>query len=268
VKKFAIHTLGCKINQYESTLIAENLKKYGFTLVNFKDVADFYIINTCTVTAEADRKSRQMVRQAKKRNPNSKVIVTGCYSNLNPEVFKDYTVIKNKMDIIKLIAGFSAEEEIIRNSFDKSRFFVKIEDGCNKFCTYCRIPYARGIKIKSKPIPIVLKEIELAIKNSYPEIVLTGINIGLYGKDFGKNFLDLLNTIDKNNYNVRFRISSIDPKDAYDILDFLAASKHFAHHLHISLQSGNDRILKLMNRGYTKKFFVNLLKELASSKNS
>ena len=262
MKKFAIHTLGCKINQYESTLIAENLKRQGLTLVDFKDTADFYIINTCTVTAEADRKSRQMVRQAKKRNPNSTVIVTGCYSNLNPEVFKNFTVIKDKMDVVKFITGFPIEDEIIKNSFDKSRFFIKIQDGCNKFCTYCRIPYARGMEIRSKPVSIVLKEIELAIENSYPEIVLAGINIGLYGKDFGKTFLDLLNAIDKNNYNVRFRISSIDPKDAYNILDFLSVSKNFAHHLHISLQSGSDRILKLMNRGYTKKFFVNLLKGL------
>ncbi len=260
--KFAIHTLGCKINQYESNWIRENLIKGGLLEVDFKDKADVYIINTCTVTAEADRKSRQMARQAKNRNPEAKVIVTGCYANLNPEVFTDFEVVRDKKSIIPLLCGIFPENELIYSPLDRERFFIKVQDGCDKFCTYCRIPYARGHIVRSKPIYLVLKEISNAIENGYSEIVLTGINIGLYGRDNDLKLLDLLVAIESTNCNARFRISSIDPVDAYEILDFLRSSKKFVHHLHLSLQSGSDRILKLMNRNYTSSFFLNLLHKL------
>ncbi len=262
MKRVAIHTLGCKVNQYESNWIMENLTNNEYIAVDFKDVADVYIINTCTVTAEADRKSRQMVRQAKKRNPKAKVIVTGCYSNLNPEKFSDFIVFRNKKKVVEFLTGNYPKQEIIRRPFDKSRFFIKVQDGCNKFCTYCRIPYARGKDLHSKSISVVLDEIDLAVENGYQEIVLTGINIGLYGKDIGIKFIDLLNNIKSKNYDVRFRISSIDPQDVHEILDFLENTDNFVHHLHLSLQSGNNRILKLMNRDYSREMFMDLLSSL------
>ncbi len=262
MKTVAIHTLGCKINQYESNLILQNLQSNGYKIVDFKDIADIYIVNTCTVTSEADRKSRQMVRQAKKRNPNARVIVTGCYSNLNPEKFEGFEIIKDKYEIITLLTNSVRFENLLKTSFDKSRFFIKIQDGCDKFCTYCRIPYARGHAIHSKPIELILNEIDLAVNSNYEEIVLTGINIGLYGKDIDVTLLDLLQIIESRNYNARFRISSIDPQDAYKILPFLRQSIHFVHHLHLSLQSGSDRILRLMNRGYSKDLFLRLLHAL------
>lgn len=279
--KFAIHTLGCKTNQLESFVIVKQLKEHNFEQVDFKENADFYIINTCSVTSLVDNESKYYIRKAKRTNPSAKVIVTGCFAQVSPQEVLD-------MPEVDLVLGNSEKTEISKylnlqskracvgdifsqNSFkdisahqEKTRASIKVQDGCNNFCSYCIIPFARG-KSRSNSLENIVKNIEALSSQGYKEIVLTGIHLGQWGLDFEekKTFFDLLVALEKIDSLSRYRIGSLEPPEITpQIVDFLASSKKFAHHLHLSLQSGNNEILKLMKRKYDMDFCAQLISEL------
>ncbi|MDN5330992.1 MAG: threonylcarbamoyladenosine tRNA methylthiotransferase MtaB [Tepidanaerobacteraceae bacterium] len=274
--KVAFYTLGCKVNQYESDAMAELFKDRGYELVDFDNVADVYVINTCTVTNEGARKSRQIIRQATRRNPGATVAVVGCYAQMNADEIlripgvdvvvgtkdrhkivdlverakKDETKIVDVEDIMKVR---TFEEIAFKGYRQRTRAFLKIQEGCNMFCSYCIIPYVRG-PVRSRPIESILKEAENLAKDGFKEIVLTGIHLGLYGADFenGRALYDVIEKLSKIEGIKRIRLSSIEAMElSDDFIKKLAAVENFCHHFHIPLQSGSDRILKLMNRRYT-----------------
>ncbi|MCK4241464.1 MAG: tRNA (N(6)-L-threonylcarbamoyladenosine(37)-C(2))-methylthiotransferase MtaB, partial [Candidatus Atribacteria bacterium] len=285
--KVAFKTLGCKVNQYETEVIFNLFQTAGYRIINFKEKADIYIINTCTVTKEADRKSKQMVRKAIRQNQNAKIIVTGCYAQSNYQDLK-------KIEGISLIAG-NREKNIILQQIDKlninhtiikvkpvkylrkfdnifkgeislhTRAWVKIQDGCNKFCSYCKVPYARG-PARSRLIEDILKEISNLNSRGVKEVVLLGINLGTYGKDmFDKkvSLSKLISLISNFEEIKRIRLSSIELDDINDeLMDVFIKCPKLCHHLHIPLQSGDDKILKLMNRPYTTSVFKNKISQI------
>lgn len=275
--KASIYTLGCRVNLYESEAIADRLKENGFDICDFSDICDVYIINTCTVTAESDRKSRQIIRRAIKNNPDAKILVCGCYSQMfSNEASKisgvDYIggttdkllVVKKATELIEegkrqlpeinISNPETADFESMEATFqDRTRAFIKIEDGCNNKCSYCIIPKVRG-RVRSKPIDKVVDEVEKIVDNGYREIVLTGIETAGYGAGEGYSLIDLLERLEKINKLERIRLGSIDPaylKD--DIIDRLAKLKKPMPHYHLSLQSGADRTLNAMKRRYNTK---------------
>ena len=271
-----IYTLGCKVNQYESQAIAEELEARGFDIVSPTAVCDAYIINTCTVTAESDRKARQFIRRAISKNPNAAIIVTGCMAQTAPE---DVAAIEGVDAVIgnsdKLSAARLADElagnknkgesaaiavsdidaapfeNMNITRFDRTRAYVKIEDGCESRCTYCIIPNARG-KIRSKPLGEVIREVEALTQNGCREIVLTGIETASYGKDLGGvDLADLLCRVDKINGIGRVRLGSLDPSlIKEDFVKRIAPLKSLAPHFHLSLQSGSSKVLADMKRKY------------------
>lgn len=283
--KFAVCTLGCKVNTYESEYVIDKLLKNGYVLTNFNDLADIYIINTCTVTNTSDQKSRKMIRQARKKNKDAIVVVMGCYTQIreNNDSILDYADViigntsKSKLvdlieEHIKTNKKIIKVDNIMDASFDnmelssfetRTRALVKIEDGCNNYCTYCIIPYARG-NVRSKRPELVIDEVKKLVQNGYKEIVLTGIHTGHYGSDFdGYDFSDLLTDLDKIDGLKRIRISSIEIVELNDkFLGVLSKSKKIVNHIHIPLQAGSDHILKLMNRRYDKEFFINRINEI------
>ena len=279
MKSFAIHTLGCKTNQLESAMISDSLIKEGYQLVKFNEKADFYIINTCSVTAKSDSESMYYIRKAKRTNPDAKIIVTGCLAQLKPEEIEADIILGNaqKQDLLEYMEagkGFVSDimdetefryKKVFSNE-GKTRANIKIQDGCNNRCTYCIIPYARG-KSRSNSVQNILEQIQIYTEQGFKELVLTGIHIGQWGKDFSPEmtFLDLLSEIEKNT-TARIRLGSLEPNEINDeLIDFLANSDKFAHHLHISLQNANDEILKLMNRHYNI-FYVKKIMEKLKSK--
>lgn len=279
--RFSIDTLGCKVNQSESDFIARNLIKKGMEPVRWQDSPDFCIINTCTVTSQSDRKTRQLIRRIKLRNNSSKIIVTGCFIAYNREFLNncgaDFIVEnKNKHKIIKLIVEMSVDgkgkeninpDTCSHSGFLRSRPMVKIQDGCEQNCSYCIVPKVRG-KYRSVPQEEVLNNIITLQKDGFEEIVLTGVHIGKYGVDLGISNLDsdkrnacladLLEEITERTGIKRIRISSIEVNEINSgILEVLEKkSKRFARHLHIPLQSGSDRILELMRRPYTAGYYI------------
>lgn len=286
--KVAIYTLGCKVNTYESEYAAKEFIKKGYELVDFScDDADIYLINTCTVTNTSDQKSRKMIRQAKKKNKNAVVAAMGCFTQIrnNDDAIMDYVdvVIGNtdKSKIVDLIEEFMKNKKKILNikdinssSFDdmeishfntRTRALVKIEDGCENFCSYCIIPYVRG-KVRSKRPEKVIEEVNKLVKNGYKEIVLTGIHTGHYGSDLKDyDFSDLLTNLEQINGLERIRISSIEITELNDkFLDVLKKSKKIVNHIHIPLQAGSNHILKLMNRKYDRAYFLNKTKKIKS----
>ena len=273
--KFGIYTLGCKVNAYESEFISSLLINHGYIKQNFDDINDIYIINTCSVTNQSDVKSRKMIRAAIKKNPNACIVAMGCFTEAArvdvPEGIsillgnKDKSKIldlldeyfKNKKTIIRFYNGFHTEfEDMEIETFgDKTRAFVKIQDGCENYCTYCIIPYVRG-KCRSKDPNKVIEEITKLVSNGYKEVVLTGIHTGNYGVDLDYPFYKLLKDIIKIKGLERLRISSIEITELNDdVLSLLKDSFIIVDHLHIPLQSGSGKILKLMNRKYDKKYF-------------
>ncbi len=272
-----IVTLGCKVNQYESEAISEALEKAGFEIVSPTLPCSAYIINTCTVTAESDRKARQTIRRMISRNPKAFVLVTGCYCQTTPEAIAAISGVdyicgsSNKMSIVpklcELIAvgekNISAEiavegldsarfEAMSIKKFDRTRAYVKIEDGCESRCTYCTIPAARG-PIRSKPFDAVISEVKDLIRGGCREVVLTGIETGSYGKDLreGQSLAALLTEIDKLEGIGRVRLGSLDPTVIKpDFVDKIKDLSSLAPHFHLSLQSGSDRVLALMKRKY------------------
>lgn len=279
---FNIITLGCKVNTYESNVIKDNLLNNGY--IYTEDVADIYIINTCTVTNTSDNKSLKMIRHCIRKNPNAIIIVCGCMSQANADKLKNIDGIsiiignKYKSQICMLIKEYqekqqpiikvedimeSGFEDMKLNNFDRTRAFVKIEDGCENYCSYCIIPYARG-KVRSKDPKIVIEEVCNLIKNGHQEIVLTGIHTGHYGSDLTYyDFADLLAELIKIEGLKRLRISSIEITELNEkVLNVLKNSNILVDHMHIPLQSGSNEILKLMNRKYDKEYFINKINEI------
>ena len=276
--KYVIATLGCKVNTYESNVMSDILENEGYTKTD--ENADVVIINTCSVTNTADVKSKKIIRQMIRKNSNAYVIVTGCLSqvkaeeifniegvnlvigNKNKSKILDY--IKNKENKIDIYDLSSTKFETMKlNNFNKTRAFVKIQDGCNNFCSYCIIPYTRG-NVRSKDKKDVLTEIETLVKKGHKEIVLTGIHTGNYGVEFEDyDFADLLKDIVKIKGLERLRISSIEMNEINDrVLDVIKNNDILVDHMHIPLQSGSDTILKLMNRKYNLEQFKNKIETL------
>lgn len=282
--KFYIYNLGCKVNTYESNVIRDILLNANYKEVNEKgDNADIYIINTCTVTNTAHQKSLKVVRHAIKENSNAIIIVIGCDSQVNADSIKKIEGVsivlgnKNKSKILDYIKEYQKNNKQIvdiydlnnqdfecmkLNNFNKTRAFVKIQDGCENFCSYCIIPYTRG-NVRSKDIKDVLEEITTLIKENHREIVLTGIHTGHYGSDKNYNFAYLLSQIEKIEGLERLRISSIEINEITDeVLEVIKNSNIIVDHIHIPIQSGCDKILKEMNRKYDIKFFIERINKI------
>ncbi|MBR7042374.1 MAG: tRNA (N(6)-L-threonylcarbamoyladenosine(37)-C(2))-methylthiotransferase MtaB [Bacilli bacterium] len=273
--KAAIHTFGCKVNIYESEYVTNLLLDNGYEMVDFdSDDADVYIINTCTVTNEADKKDRKLIHTTRNKHKDKILVVMGCYSQLNPNDIDADIIIGNKYksEIINLIDEFNKHnlkiikvDDITKINFEDmyinrfiahTRAFVKIQDGCNAFCAYCAIPYARG-GLRSKDFKEAIDEVTNLVNNGYKEIVLTGIHTGRYGIERHTNLESLLRELVKIKGILRIRLSSIEINEITDgILDLIKNNDIMAKHLHIPLQSGSNEILKSMNRLYDKDTFI------------
>jgi len=283
--KFRITTLGCKVNQYESDAIAQRLKDLGCIPAGAEDPADLCIINTCTVTQKASMQSRQTVRQAIRFNPEARIIVTGCYAQTEPDAIKKIDGVHhiighgdkhNIPDIVLSQEKSLPSPSLIRRNIlhelhfkqipvtvfgNRTRPFLKIQDGCDTFCTYCIVPYARG-RSRSMPLEGVLKNIHCLKQAGFHEVVLTGVHLGAYGLDLSPqtSLTALLDHIRESNAMDRVRLSSIEPHElTQDIIKLVAETEIFCDHFHIPLQSGDDRILEKMHRPYTSSFFIDLI---------
>lgn len=278
--KVAFHTLGCKVNQYETAAIAEQFQDKGYQVVEEQDVADVYVINTCTVTGLADRKSRQFIRRAKKVNPESIVAVTGCYAQLAAEEIAQIPEVdiiagtNEKHRLLDYITDFRCdddnihvrqrqelatyEEQSLRHGMgDRTRAYIKIEEGCDRFCSYCVIPYARG-PVRSRTKEAILQEAKTLVSQGYREITLTGINTALY-----EDLPGLLQEIETIEGDFRIRLSSLEPTVVNkDFVKKLFPFTKLCHHLHLSMQSGSDKILHAMNRKYTREEYFAIVDQL------
>ena len=291
MKKVAFYTLGCKVNQYETNGMIQKFIDSGYKIVEFSEVADIYIVNTCTVTNISDRKSRQMLRRAKEINPNSLIVAVGCYVQVAKNEIEKMEEIdlclgtNEKKDIVeyveKYIQNGSKEEidDVFQNKeygdfgnvtyTEKVRAVIKVQDGCDRFCTYCLIPYARG-RVRSRDPQSVIKEIKQISQNGIKEVVITGIHIASYGKDFKNEYklIDLLEEINKIDGIERIRLGSIEPLLIDEkFLKRLTKLEKICHHFHLSLQSGCDETLKRMNRRYTTEQFEEIVKKLRKAYN-
>jgi threonylcarbamoyladenosine tRNA methylthiotransferase MtaB len=290
MKKVAIQTLGCRSNQLESSIIADKFARLGWQVVDFGESADIYVINTCTVTSKSDRTSRSLIRKAKNINPDSKIVVTGCYSQTSPEevaqieqvdlvignvekanlvdsIVKENLLEKKhrKIYVSDIMNQEMPAQDIVLSASGRTRANIKIQDGCNHRCSYCIIPYARG-KSRSVDQNIIINQIKELTKRDFNEVVLSGIHLGQWGLDLScESFLsDLLNQIETIKSLKRYRLSSIDPMEfTPELVSVLTNSEKFCRHLHISLQSGNNQILKLMKRRYTVEYYTELIETLA-----
>ena len=279
--KVGICSLGCKVNIYESELVTNILKNNNYTVVDFEDKVDIYIINTCSVTNESDKKSRKMINRAKKNNTAAIIIVMGCYSQVNAEdidvdivlgnrdkskiveIIEEYIKTKQKKKIIYDLTKVDFEKMEITNFDSHTRAFVKIQDGCNAFCSYCIIPYVRG-RVRSKEFNKCIIEVQDLALSGHKEIVLSGIHTGQYNSD-NKRLADLINEISKIDEIKRIRLSSVEIVELDEkMMDIIKNNDKFVSHLHIPLQAGSDHILKLMNRRYDKEYFMNKVKEIRS----
>ena len=287
MKKVFFYTLGCKLNFAETSHISKLLVDNGFSIAHKGEAADVCIVNTCSVTDTADRKCRQAIHKIVSDNPNAFIIVTGCYAQVNPSEIEHIEGVdlvlgaKEKFDILKVMHLLESKEQFERiqvddiksnNSFtpifsagDRTRYFLKVQDGCDYYCTYCTIPFARG-KSRSASVAHTMQTINKALEQGAKEIILTGVNIGDFGRGSNERFIDLVKAIDKLTAEVRVRISSVEPNLLEDaIIDIVASSKIIAPHFHIPLQSGSNRVLSLMGRRYTREVFgqkVSLIKRL------
>ena len=279
----AILTLGCKVNAYESEYIKEQFKTNNYDIVNIDDNPEVVVINTCTVTNQSDAKSRKVIRHAKKINPNAIIVVCGCAAEHHKENIIDTEIdilIGNyfKSKIVDFVNKYKEdgkkintfvdmknvgfEDMKINNFLNKTRAFVKIQDGCNNFCSYCIIPFMRGT-IRSKDIDVAYEEIKSLVNKGYQEIVLTGIHTGSYGTGESYDLVDLIRRISKFDKLKRIRISSIEITELNEkFIDELKTNKKICNHLHVPIQSGSNKILKLMNRKYTIEEYKNIINKI------
>lgn len=287
--KIRFVTLGCKLNFAESSALGKELLLRGHQRATLNEVPDVCVVNTCSVTDAADHKDRQAINQLHRKYPNATIVVTGCYAQLQPEQISqiegvDYVLGQNeKYDIPQLIeeiekhASIASTQEThtnlqdkirvaairevdnfhgVHSADDRTRCFIKVQDGCNYFCTYCTIPYARG-KSRNPKIAEVVIDAQTALNKGAKELIITGVNIGDFGRSTGEQFIDLLRAFDQLDGDYRVRISSCEPNLLTDeIIDFVANSKHFAPHFHIPLQSGSNEVLAIMKRRYTRELFA------------
>ena len=286
MKTVAFITLGCKVNQYETNAMSQKLIEEGYKIVEHTQKADIYIINTCTVTNMSDRKSRQMIRRAKEINPKATIIAVGCYVQVAKKEIENIKEIdlalgnEEKVDIVKYcneIIQKNKKEEIAdvmqsrkfaefgETSYtEKTRAVIKVQDGCDRFCSYCIIPYARG-RVRSREPEHIIKEIKQIANEGIKEVVITGIHLASYGKDFEENIglIDLLEEINKIDGIVRIRLGSLEPKIiTEEFMQRLIKLEKICHHFHLSLQSGCDNTLKRMNRKYTTSEFEEIVQRL------
>lgn len=280
--KVAIQSLGCKVNLYESEYITDQFQKAGYEIVPFQEIADVYIINTCSVTNTSDVKSRKVIHQAIRRNPDACIVAIGCFIEANHDYHEDGVDIllgnANKSKVLEYVERYWQTKQNanyfvtpIPEKFDdmtmstflgRTRAFIKIQDGCENFCSYCIIPYVRG-KCRSKNFQTVLEEIQNYVQHGYKEVVLTGIHTGNYGVDLGTDFAALLREIVKINGLVRLRISSIEITELTDeVLQIIRDNDVIVDHLHIPLQAGSNKILRLMNRKYDLAYFKQKMEQI------
>ena len=291
MKKAALHNLGCKVNAYETEAMQQMLEEAGYEIVPFQDTADVYVINTCSVTNMADRKSRQMLHRAKAKNPKAVVVACGCYvQTKEKEAVKDASIdliignnCKNQLvplldqyfrdrgekeHVIDINRGNASYEEMhLTRTAEHTRAFIKVQDGCNQFCSYCIIPYARG-RVRSRHMEDVLEEVRTLAQNGYKEVVLTGIHLSSYGVDTDDSLLHLIQEVHKIEGIERIRLGSLEPKIVTEeFANELSKLEKICPHFHLSLQSGCDETLKRMNRHYDTAQFeegVRLLREAFS----
>ncbi len=279
--KIATHTLGCKLNFAETSAIVRQFATAGYEVVDFHAVADVYVVNTCTVTATAEKKCRSAIRQAVARNPRAIVAVVGCFAQNDAAQIariQGVTLILGNHDKHRLLQHVQAiasdtvacskvntempqptDFDLSYSMGDRTRTFFKIQDGCDYFCTYCAIPFARG-RSRSATIEETMKVAREIADGGAKEVVLTGVNTGTFGQHHREQFIDLLRQLDELPNIERYRISSIEPNLlTEEMIDFVAGSKHFAHHFHIPLQAGSDKVLKAMHRRYTTQFYADKL---------
>lgn len=287
MKKIAIKTLGCKTNQFESAAILESLVTEGYEIVPFSQAADVYIINTCTVTARTDAESRRLIRRAARLNPDTRIVVTGCYAQLAaPELagLPNVALVtgnSEKRSIASLLQNLGEEPQIIVSDIgaaskseglhldtfsEHTRSFLQIQNGCNSFCSYCIVPYARG-RSRSVPFEEALDGVRNSAEAGFAEVVLTGIHLGAYGLDLEpkRALLELLQRIDAEGIVARLRLGSIEPNEVTeDFICFMAASGTICPHIHLPLQSGSAKILSAMGRSYSPAFVSQLVTRLVS----
>lgn len=285
-KKIAFYTLGCKLNFAETSALGRQLIEQGCRVCKSGEQADMVILNTCSVTDTADKKGRQLIHRMVAKYPEAYIVVTGCYAQLKPEEVSDIPGVdlvlgtNEKVDLPEFVANFSKKQEngechrvttaeILNfrpecSADDRTRHFLKVQDGCNYYCTYCTIPFARG-RSRNASIADTVAVARKAIAEGAKEIVLTGVNTGDFGRSTGESFIDLIKTLDAIEADVRYRISSIEPNLLTDeILEFVAGSNHFAPHFHIPLQCGSDEVLRLMHRRYDTALFRQKVERIKS----
>jgi threonylcarbamoyladenosine tRNA methylthiotransferase MtaB len=273
MKKISFYTLGCKLNQAETAILAEQFEQQGYQLKSFGEQVDICVINTCTVTGKSDYRCRQMIRKAKKISPDAQIAVVGCYAQLSPEKIEKIDGVDfilgsdNKFKLIEVINEKNSSEIPLfapsnnetflspspGHFWDHTRAFLKIQDGCDSFCSYCTVPLARG-RSRSDSLDHILTNANELVARGHQEIVLTGVHIGKYGKDLKpiNSLLDVLKALDKISDLKRIRLSSLEPLEIErSLIEWVADSEKVCHHFHIPLQSGDDEILKQMNRNYS-----------------
>lgn len=289
-KTIAITTLGCKVNQFESASFITGFTDTGCTMVPFSGPADIYVINTCAVTARAGQQSRQMVRRAMRANPDARIVVTGCYAQIageelleiidnplciigngNKHLLVETALAENSPELVMLTGNIGMKKEIcplsVRRFSGRTRSYLRIQDGCNNFCSYCIVPYSRG-RSRSLPKSAIFEQVDIFLQEGCREMVITGINVGKYGLelDEGENIYTLLDSLCRNYPEMRIRLSSVEPVEVNDqLLNLMIRHPNFMPHLHIPLQSGDDRILARMNRHYTVEVFVDVIRKITSA---
>ncbi len=285
-KTVAITTLGCKVNQYESASFTSRLQECGAKIVPFAQSADIYIINSCAVTGKAGAQSRQMIRRALRTNPTAKIIATGCYTQIASQDVQNLAeqpihiigndqkhrlvelALSDDPPDLDLVTDIGLTREIcqlpVQRFSGRTRAYLKVQDGCNNFCSYCIVPYTRG-RVRSLTISQVLQQAKTFADEGYKELVITGIHVGMYGSDLQEStsLLSLVKSLQEAPYNLRYRISSLEPGELNaDLLNYLAKADKFMPHFHLPLQSGDPHILKKMNRRYTVDEFKNVVKNI------
>lgn len=286
MNRIAFTTLGCKVNLYDSEAMAELFAEKGYEIVGFDETADIYVINTCTVTNFGDKKSRQMIRRARRQNKNSIIVATGCYAQVMPETVAGIEGInivigtKDRSKVVEIVEAYKAENGVVNTVTDikeekeferlkvsrlkdRTRAYIKIQEGCNRYCTYCIIPYARG-PVRSRKPEDIIDEVKTLAENGFKEVVLTGIHVASYGIDLGNITLaDIIEKVHCVDGIERIRFSSMEPKAVDDeFVERMARLEKVCEHYHLSLQSGSDNTLKKMNRRYTTQEYEAACKRL------